>query len=50
MEAQHSDDVKRVVEKEPFEPPRLTYVKPKLVEFGDIAQHTKQGFFGTFSP
>jgi hypothetical protein len=49
VEAQPSDDAKRVVDKEPFEPPKLTYVAPKLVEFGDIAQHTYQ-FFGTFSP
>ena len=49
MEAQYSDDAKSVVDKEPFEAPRLTYVKPQLVEFGNIAEHTKQGFFGTFS-
>jgi hypothetical protein len=51
VEAQHSDDAKRVVEKEPFEAPTLTYLKPELVELGDISQHTFQGgFFGTFSP
>lgn len=44
------DDADRVVEKEPFEPPRLTYVKPEVVEYGSIAENTKQGFFGVFSP
>jgi hypothetical protein len=51
VEVQRTDDAKRVVEKEPFEEPRLTYVKPELVELGDISQHTFQGgFFGVFSP
>jgi hypothetical protein len=49
VEAHHPDDAKPVVEKEPFEAPRLVYVKPKLVELGNIAKHTYQ-FFGSFSP
>ena len=36
--------------KEPFEQPRLTYVEPKLVEIGSVADLTKQGFFGAFYP
>ena len=36
-------------EKVPFVEPRLTFIEPKLVKRGDIADVTA-GFFGKFSP
>ena len=35
--------------KEPFEVPRLTFVKPKLVRQGSVNEVTA-GFFGPFYP
>ena len=35
--------------KEPFEEPKLTFVKPKLVRHGSVNEVTA-GFFGTFYP
>jgi hypothetical protein len=39
----------RLPDKEPFEEPQLTYVRPTLVEFGNVTELTQQ-FFGTFYP
>ncbi len=35
--------------KEPFEEPKLTFVKPKLVRHGSVSEVTA-GFFGPFYP
>jgi hypothetical protein len=36
--------------KRPFVEPKLTFVTPKLVKHGGLAEITGQGFFGPFSP
>ena len=35
--------------KQPFTEPRLTFIEPKLVKHGDVADVTA-GFFGAFYP
>jgi len=39
----------QAAEKPPFTEPKLTYVKPQLVEHGEIGEVTA-GFLGTFYP
>jgi hypothetical protein len=33
-----------------WQPPKLTFVEPKLTKEGDLEEVTGQGFFGTFVP
>jgi hypothetical protein len=34
--------------KEPWQPPKLTFIEPKLTKEGELQGITGQGFFGTF--